>query len=182
MTGPISRLVPAALLLWLLAQTVFGTWTWADATISAILAIALTLMVPEASKRNGHPVVWSPAAVIAALRFTWWVVSRVITGFLVVFAVVIGLRQAQPTLVTVPCSTWTSREVALATWAITLTPGSFLVRILQHPRRLVLHALDGRDAPRLLAAVESLHREGLRPLFAGRPDVPGPLEGGAGDG
>lgn len=165
MSGTRLRIAANALLLWLIAQIVLATWTLADAAIAGVIAVGLTLMLPQSTKINGRGIALSAPGLLGGVRFGLWVLARSATGFVSVLAVVVGIRRVSSSLVTVSCSPWTATEVALATWAITLTPGSFLVRVEHHPKRLLIHVLDGSQAEALVSSIEALHQRALGPLF-----------------
>lgn len=156
----------AAVVLAGLGVVVLAAPTPENLVVVAALAALVSLVLPWEPPRAKARIRVSPRSALALVVFGGWLLASMVLGFGGVAGRVLGIgARRRSTIVDVPCATWSRTAVALATWALTLTPGSYLAHLDYPPRRMRFHLLDGSSGESFAARARWLYDRVLRHLF-----------------
>lgn len=151
-------------LIYALALASFDPW---DLALGALASLALLLGLraflfggaPRPIERLGR-------RLLAVPGFVWSVLRDITVGTWNVAAVTLGLRPLErPGIVALPFGERTPDGALLTAFAVTLSPGEFLVDIDWEERRLLFHALDASDPDAVRARLDDMYRRHQRDLL-----------------
>lgn len=137
-----------------------GSLEPADIGLGVVVAVALLAWLPPRARPSpvGPATLWRLVPV--ALSTLW----QVTAGTARVSLTVLGLRSAAPGKIDVRLERATPASIALASAAITLTPGEVVVDADPDRRTMVVHLLDARDPESARASCRALHDRCLEAL------------------
>jgi multicomponent Na+:H+ antiporter subunit E len=143
-------LLVALVLVW---NLLWGTWSWANLISGAVIAVAVTWLLPLPPVSDG--LAFHPAALLRYL--TRFVLDLATSSVQVAWAALRPRGLDAGAVITVDLRTDSDLLLTLITESLCLVPGSIVIDLDREERTIALHLLSVRD----LAAVERQRAEVL---------------------
>ena len=151
--------------LWLTAVWValWGDVTFANVAAGAIVALAVTVLLPATGDRGRTTTEDAKVHVLAALHFAGWFAWRLVeANVIVAWEVLTPRNRINEGVVAVPLHQCSDGLTTLVASCVSLTPGTLVLDVDRDPLVLYVHVLHLRTIEEVRVEVETLERLAIR--------------------